>query len=39
MPTGARKITGYSDISEQVLYEQSIIQNISNLDVMGTPGS
>lgn len=39
MPTGARKITGYSDISEQVLYEQSIIQNISNLDVMGTPGT
>lgn len=39
MPTGARKITGYSDVSEQVLYEQSIIQNVSNLDVMGTPGT
>lgn len=39
MPTGARKITGYSDISEQVLYEQSIIRNVSNMDVMGTPGT
>jgi len=39
MPTGARKITGYSDVSEQVLYETSIIRNISNMDVMGTPGT
>jgi len=39
MPTGARKITGYSDISEQVLYEQSIIRNVSNMNVMGTPGT
>jgi hypothetical protein len=39
MPTGARKVTGYSDISEQVLYEQSIIRNVSNMDVMGTPGT
>ena len=34
-----RKITGYSDISEQVLYEQSIIRNVANMDVMGTPGT
>jgi hypothetical protein len=34
-----RKITGYSDISEGVLYEQSIIRNISNLDVQGSPGT
>lgn len=39
MPTGARKVTGYSEISEQVLYEQSIIRNIANMDVMGTPGT
>ena len=39
MPTGARKITGYSDISEQVLYEQSVIRNVSNLDVQGSPGT
>jgi len=34
-----RKITGYSDISEQVLYEQSIIRSVSNLDVQGSPGT
>ena len=34
-----RKITGYSDISEQVLYETSIIRNVSNMNVMGTPGT
>jgi hypothetical protein len=39
MPTGARKVTGYSEISEQVLYEQSIIRNVANMDVMGTPGT
>ena len=39
MPTGARKITGYSDISEQVLYEQSVIRNVSNLEVQGSPGT
>ena len=39
MPTGARKITGYSDISEQVLYQESVIQNVSRQDVMGTPGT
>jgi len=39
MPTGARKITGYSDISEQVLYQESIIQSVSRQDVMGTPGT
>lgn len=39
MPTGARKITGYSDISEQVLFQESIIRSVSNMDVMGTPGT
>lgn len=39
MPTGARKITGYSDISEQVLYQTSIIRNVARTDVMGTPGT
>ena len=39
MPTGARKITGYSDISEQVLFNESIIRNVSNLDVQGSPGT
>lgn len=39
MPTGARKVTGYSDISEQVLYERSIIRSVANMDVMGTPGT
>lgn len=39
MPTGARKVTGYSDISEQVLYERSIIRSVSNMDVMGSPGT
>jgi hypothetical protein len=34
-----RKITGYSDISEQVLHEQSIIRSVSNLDVQGSPGT
>ena len=39
MPTGARKITGYSDISEQVLFQESIIRSVSNLEVQGTPGT
>jgi len=39
MPTGARKITGYSDISEQVLHEESIIRSVSNLEVQGSPGT
>jgi len=39
MPTGARRITGYSDLSEQVLFQESIIRSISNMDVMGTPGT
>ncbi len=34
-----RKITGYSDISEQVLFQESIIRSISNLDVQGSPGT
>ena len=39
MPTGARKITGYSDISEQVLFQESIIRSVARMDVMGTPGT
>jgi len=39
MPTGARKITGYSDISEQVLFQESIIRSVSNLEVQGSPGT
>ena len=34
-----RKVTGYSDISEQVLYEQAIVRSVSNLDVQGSPGT
>jgi len=34
-----RKVTGYSDISEQVLSEKSIIRSISNLSVQGSPGT
>ena len=33
-----RKVTGYSDISEDVLAEQSIIRAVSNTDIEGTPG-
>lgn len=33
-----RKITGYSDISEQVLFQESVIRSITNMEVMGTPG-
>ena len=33
-----RKITGYSDISESVLAQESIIRAVSNLDIEGTPG-
>jgi hypothetical protein len=33
-----RKVTGYSDISEGVLAEESIIRAVSNLDIEGTPG-
>lgn len=39
MPTGARKVTGYSDISEQVLAETSIIRQVSRKDIIGTPGT
>ena len=35
----ARKVTGYSDISEQVLSEASIIKQISRKDIIGTPGT
>jgi len=37
--TTGRKVTGYSDISEQVLAEQSIIQAVSRKDIIGTPGT
>jgi len=33
-----RKVTGYSDISESVLAAESIIRQVSNLDIEGTPG-
>jgi len=33
-----RKVTGYSDISEDVLVQESIIRAVSNLDIEGTPG-
>jgi hypothetical protein len=33
-----RKVTGYSDISEDVLAQESIIRAVSNLDIEGTPG-
>jgi|GEM_PF-3352498 len=39
MPTGARKIEGYSDISEQILAEASIIREVSRKDITGTPGT
>jgi hypothetical protein len=39
MPTDARKITGYSDISEAVLSETSIIKQVSRTDITGTPGT
>jgi hypothetical protein len=38
MPTGARKIIGYSDISEAVLAQSSIIRAVSNTEVEGTVG-
>jgi hypothetical protein len=33
-----RKVTGYSDISEGVLVQESIIRAVSNTDIEGTPG-
>ena len=33
-----RKVTGYSEISEEVLAAESIIRQVSNLDIEGTPG-
>jgi len=33
-----RKVTGYSDISEGILVQESIIRAVSNLDIEGTPG-
>lgn len=37
--TTARKVEGYSQISEEVLSESSIIKEISRKDIVGTPGS
>jgi len=39
MPTDARRIEGYSDISEQVLAQASIIRQVSRKDITGTPGT
>ena len=36
MPTGARQVEGYSEISEDVLTRRSIIREVSNKDVMGS---
>lgn len=38
MPTNARKIEGYSDISEAVLAEESQIRSIANTDIEGVVG-
>lgn len=38
MPTGARQIEGYSQISEKVLGQASIIRSVANLEVEGTVG-
>lgn len=38
MPTGARQIVGFSQISEQVLGQASIIRNVANTEVEGTVG-
>ncbi len=38
MPTNARKIAGYSDISEAVLAQESIIRTVANTETEGTPG-
>lgn len=35
----ARKVEGYSQISEEVLAESSIIRQVSRKDIVGTPGS
>lgn len=37
--TTARKVEGYSNISEEVLAEASIIKQVSRKDIVGTPGS
>ena len=37
--TTARKAEGYSNISEQVLAESSIIKQVSRKDIIGTPGT
>lgn len=38
MPTGARQVVGFSQISEQVLGQASIIRSIANTEVEGTVG-
>ena len=38
MPTDARQVVGYSQISEQVLGQASVIRSIANTDVEGTVG-
>jgi hypothetical protein len=38
MPTGARQIVGFSQISEKVLGQASIIRSVANLEVEGTVG-
>lgn len=38
MPTDVRRVEGYSDISEAVLAETSIIQAVSRKDIIGKPG-
>ena len=37
MPTGARKVQGYSDISEAVLAQASVIRAVANLDIERHP--
>lgn len=38
MPTDARQVVGYSQISEQVLGQASVIRSIANTEVEGTVG-
>jgi len=37
--TSARKVEGYSEISEEVLAQSSIIKQVSRKDIVGTPGT
>ena len=38
MPTGARQVVGYSQISEQVLGQASVIRTVANTEVEGAVG-